>query len=183
MVINLKSIFNSFDFRERLNSHIEERIWECYKKALAYLDTKRDRDTVKYLLMQITSVRFTAKLQGVANKCVSTVPGKLKKFEEIMHDLTSEKNLSHLSRNEQRGLIRRGKERNLRHRFKSSQNMSGRKLKIEEFLDIAAILEYGVNNGVDMPRSPLVGMLLVRLQRYLRIKKVMQVSFAEYHSK
>ena len=40
-----------------------------------------------------------------------------------------------------------------------------------------------VDNGVDMPRSPLVGMLLVRLQRYLGIKKLTQVSFAEYHSK
>ena len=40
-----------------------------------------------------------------------------------------------------------------------------------------------VDNGVDMPRSPLVGMHLVRLQRYLGIKKVTQVSFAKYHSK
>ena len=40
-----------------------------------------------------------------------------------------------------------------------------------------------VDNGVNMPRSPLLGMLLVHLQRYLRIKKVTQVSFAEYHSK
>ena len=40
-----------------------------------------------------------------------------------------------------------------------------------------------VDNDVNMPRSPLVGMLLVRLQRYLGIKKVTQVSFAEYHSK
>ena len=40
-----------------------------------------------------------------------------------------------------------------------------------------------VDNVVDMPRSPLVGLLLVRLQRYLRIKKVTQVSFAQYHSK
>ena len=40
-----------------------------------------------------------------------------------------------------------------------------------------------VDNGVDIPRSPLVGVLLVRLQRYHGIKKVTQVSFAEYHSK
>ena len=40
-----------------------------------------------------------------------------------------------------------------------------------------------VDNVVDMPRSLLVGLLLTRLQRYLRIKKVTQVSFAEYHSK
>ena len=77
---------------ERLNSHIEERIGECCKNALAYRDTKRERDTVKYLLTQITSVRFMAKLQGTANKhslqdCVSTVPGKLKKLGVVMQDL------------------------------------------------------------------------------------------------
>lgn len=38
-----------------------------------------------------------------------------------------------------------------------------------------------VDNGVDMPRSPLVKMLLVRLLRYLGLKKMCQVSFAEYH--
>ena len=134
VVSNLKSIFDSFDFRERLNSHIEERIGECYKTALAYLDTKRDRDTFKYLLTQITSVRFMTKLQGTANKqslqnCVSTVPGKLKKFGEIMQDLTAQKSLSHLSPSEQRGLIRRQKdlimERDLRHRFKHLSTYQG----------------------------------------------------------
>ena len=40
VVIDLKSIFDSFNFRERLSSHIEVRIGECYKKALAHLDTK-----------------------------------------------------------------------------------------------------------------------------------------------
>ena len=39
------------------------------------------------------------------------------------------------------------------------------------------------NNGVDMRRSPLVKMLLVRLLKYLGLKKICQVSFAEYHSK
>ena len=162
VVIDLKSIFDSFDFRQRLNSHIEERIGECYKNALAYLDTKRDRDTVKYLLTQITSVRFMAKLQGTANKnslqnCVSTVPGKLQKFEEVMQDLTAQKSLSHLSPNEQRGLIRRRKdlikEHDLRHQFKSSRNIAGRKLKIEEFPDIAAILENKFGEGDRIKRG------------------------------
>lgn len=126
------------------------------------MDTKRDRDTVKYLLTQITSVRFMAKLQGTANKnslrnCVSNVPGKLQKFEEVMQDLTAQKSLSHLSPNERRGLIRRRKdlikERDLRHQFKSSRNIAGRKLKIEEFPDIAAILEHEFGDGDRIKRG------------------------------
>ena len=38
---------------------------------------------------------------------------------------------------------------------------------------------FAVENGGDMPQSPLVGMLLVCLQRYLGIKNVTQVSFGE----
>ena len=160
VVSNLKGIFDSFDFRARLNSHIEEKIGDCYKKALTYLDTKRDRDTLKYLLTQITSVRFMAKLQGVSNKqslqnCALTVFGKLNKFEEIVQELTLQKNLSHLSANEKRGLIRRQKdlikEGDLRHRFKSL--IAGRKLKIEEFPDIAAILEYKFGEGDRIKRG------------------------------
>lgn len=107
-----------------------------------------------------------AKLKGTANKeslqnCVLTVPRKLKKFGEIMQDLTAQKSLSSLSPNEQQGLIRRQKdlikERDLRHRFKSSQNISGRKLKIEEFPDIAAILEYEFGEGGRIKRVGWLG--------------------------
>ena len=65
---NFKTFFDAFDFRMHLNSHIEDRIGDCHRMVLSYLDTKRDRDTVKYLLTQITRVRFTAKLQETSDK-------------------------------------------------------------------------------------------------------------------
>ena len=40
-----------------------------------------------------------------------------------------------------------------------------------------------VDNGVDMPRSPMVMMLLTRLRRFLKLESVVRVSYAEYHSK
>lgn len=41
-----------------------------------------------------------------------------------------------------------------------------------------------VDNGpAEQPSSPVVQMLLVRLLRFLNLKQIMQVSFAEYHSK
>ena len=41
-----------------------------------------------------------------------------------------------------------------------------------------------VNNGPsEQPSSPLVQMLLVRLLKFLKLKKIVQVSFAESHSK
>ena len=41
-----------------------------------------------------------------------------------------------------------------------------------------------VDNGPsEQPSSPIVQMLLVRLLKFLQLKKIVQVSFAEYHSK
>jgi hypothetical protein len=41
-----------------------------------------------------------------------------------------------------------------------------------------------VDNGPsEQPSSPMVQMLLVRLLKFLGLKKILQVSFAEYHSK
>ena len=83
VVNNVKKIFNSFDIRSQLNAHIEEKIGDCYKTALAYLDTKRDQDTLKFLLTEITSINFMTKLQGTSNKrsIQTKFPGCLKDFK------------------------------------------------------------------------------------------------------
>lgn len=131
IVNNFKTILDGFNSRTQLNAHIENQIGDCYKTALAYLHTKRGRDT-KFLLTQITSVSFMAKLQGTSNKhslqnCALTIPGKLQKFEATMQELSKKKNLAELLPNEKRGLIRRQrdliKERELRHRFQVSTHI------------------------------------------------------------
>ncbi|KAJ7386201.1 hypothetical protein OS493_010594 [Desmophyllum pertusum] len=137
------------------------RIYFNGTTALAYLDNKRDRDTIKFLLTKITSATFMAKLQGTSNNhslqnCSLTLPGKLQKFGAIMLELTEKKNLAELLPNEKRGPIRRQrdliKECELRHRFQSGQ-IAGRKLKIEEFPDISAILEYEFGEGDRVKRG------------------------------
>ena len=153
-------MFDSFDVRSQLNAHIEEKIGGFYKTALKYLDTKRDRDTLKFLLTKITSVNFMAKLKGTTNKrslknCALTLPGKLEVFATAMKELEEKDELVHLAPNEKRGFLRRQKdllkERELRHYYKSE--ISGRKLKFEEFPDIAAILEYEFGEGDRLKRG------------------------------
>lgn len=159
VVNNVKKIFDSFDVRSQLNAHIEEKIADCYKTSLAYLDTKRDRDTLKFLLTKITNRNFMAKLQGMTNNrsiqtCTLQVPGKLETFATVMQEL-KEKELADLELHEKRGFLRHQKdlikERQLRHHYKSG--ISGRKLKIEEFPDIAAILEYEFGEGDQIKRG------------------------------
>ena len=52
---DVQKMFESFNFRAKLNTHVEEQIGEFYKTALAYLDTKRDQDTLKFLLTRVTN--------------------------------------------------------------------------------------------------------------------------------
>jgi len=47
---------------------------------------------------------------------------------------------------------------------------------------LKANIVFVVDNGVEMPRSPAVQMLMVRLQKYLGVEKVVITSFAEYYS-
>ena len=79
----------------------------------------------------------------------------LEKFETVMQELKEKKELADLEPHEKRGFLRRQKdllkERQLRHRYKS--DISGRKLKIEEFPDIAAILEYEFGEGDRIKRG------------------------------
>ena len=101
-----------------------------------------------------------ARLQGVTNKkslqhCSLTVPAKLEKFAAAMKHLEEKEELVNLALNEKRGFIPRQKEllkgRELHHQYKS--HISGRKLKIEEFPDIAAILEYEFGEGDQLKRG------------------------------
>ena len=146
---DIQKMFESFDFRTKLNTHVEDVIGNFYRTALSYLDTKRDRDMLKFLLTRVTSINFMARLQGISNKkslqnCSLTLPGKLEKCATTMNHLEEKKEFVNLAPNEKRGYLRRQKElikeRELRHHYKS--HVSGRKLKVEEFPDIAAIIEY-----------------------------------------
>ena len=157
---DIQKMFESFNFRSKLNTHVEEQIGDFYRTALNYLDTKRDRDTLKFLLTRVTSVNFIPRLQGISNKkslqnCSLTLPGKLDKFAIAMKHLEEKKELINLAPNEKRGFLRRQKEllkeRELRHHYKSQ--ISGRKLKVEEFPDIAAIIEYEFGDGDRLKRG------------------------------
>ena len=157
---DIQKMFESFNFRSKLNTHVEEQIGDFYRTALNYLDSKRDRDTLKFLLTRVTSVNFIPRLQGISNKkslqnCSLTLPGKLDKFAIAMKHLEEKKELINLAPNEKRGFLRRQKEllkeRELRHHYKSQ--ISGRKLKVEEFPDIAAIIEYEFGDGDRLKRG------------------------------
>ena len=46
---DIQKMFESFNFKSKLNTHVEEQICNFYRTALIYLDTKRDGDMLKFL--------------------------------------------------------------------------------------------------------------------------------------
>ena len=110
---DIQKMFESFDFISKLNTHVEDEIGNFYRTALTYLDTKRDRDTLKFLLTRATSVNFMAR--DISNKkslqnCSLTLLGKLQKFSTAMNHLEEKKEFANLAPNEKRGFLRRQKE-------------------------------------------------------------------------
>lgn len=74
--------------REVINEHINESVKDFYKDAIDYMDTKRDKDTLKAVIAMITSVKFASRLQDVTNKqsvrwCRDVVPTMVDKFKTI----------------------------------------------------------------------------------------------------
>ena len=93
-----------------------------------------------------------ARLQGISNKksiqnCSLTLLGKLEKFASAMNHLEEKKELVNLAPNEKQGFLRCQKELLKGREFQHHNIISGRKLKVEEFPDIAAIIEYKFGDG------------------------------------
>ena len=107
---DIQKMFESFNFRSKLNTHVEEQICNFYRTALIYLDTKRDGDMLKFLFTKVTSVNFMARFQGIRNKkslqnCLLTLLGKLDKFATAIKHLDEKKDLVNLALNEKRGFF------------------------------------------------------------------------------
>lgn len=137
-----------------VNQRVEEAIGSRYDTLLQYLDSKRDRDTVKAILTQITSAKFMGKLANVQDRrsfqySKGTVARNLQLFEEMKSEIqVIDPSMTEEAKRRKRDrLLQAMKLEKLRHVFKGR----GRKLKCEEFPDLTGILEFafGESDRVD----------------------------------
>ena len=140
-------------FQTTLNRHIEKQIGTTYKTLLSYMDTERDKSAMKYILTKITSVKFASKMQNTTNKdsirrSRDLIPSHLRKFSELREDIRKELGTRNLSKRQERYLMKRTleAEKMKQIRVRNSER-SGRKLKVEEFPDLVAIMEYEFGEG------------------------------------
>lgn len=122
-----------------VNLRVEEAIGSAYDTLLQYLDSKRDRDTVKAILTQITSAKFMGKLANVQDKrsfqySKGTIAHNLQLFEDMKSEIqVIDPSMTEEAKRKKRNrLLQAMKLEKLRHVFKGR----GRKLKCEEFPDL-----------------------------------------------
>ena len=135
---------------------IEEAIGDSCATTMDYLDSKRDRDTLKAVLTKITSINFMANIANVQDKRTfkrsrDIVTKNLQVFEEMkreVDDLETSLSGEALRRKKYRTL-QTMKLNNLRHVFKGR----GRELKCEQLPDLAAILEYAFGEADRVNRA------------------------------
>lgn len=74
-----------------VNQRVQEVIGSKYDTLLQYLDSKRDQDTVKAILSQITSVKYMGKLANVQDKrSFQHSKGLVARNLELFEDMKSE---------------------------------------------------------------------------------------------
>lgn len=128
---------------------LEEAIGSNYETVMQYLDSKRDRDTLKAVLAKVTSVNFMTKLANVQDKrsfqrSKGLVGRNLELFKEMKNEIMSNsESTSDAERKKNNRILEHMKLEKLRHIHKGR----GRKLKCEEFPDLAGILEFAFGEG------------------------------------
>ena len=86
----LDTIESTVSYDKIVNARIEERLLGVLKQALDYTDSPRDKQIIKGLLAQLTTIKQASKLQGLQSRkgtrAANRAPGSgLTKFKNIKH--------------------------------------------------------------------------------------------------
>lgn len=133
-----------------LNDVVHSKLKDHFKDILQFLDSKRDRDVLEAIIAKITSVKNTLSIKGTQFKGGvsghrATLESKLKHFKEVKvtsqtvrNDMTVSQQYAHVQRK-----MKQSKEKDL----KTIAEGRGRKLKCEEFPELARYIEYCFGEG------------------------------------
>lgn len=118
---------------------------------MQYLDTKRDRDVFEAIIAKITSIKTVVSLKekhfkGSIHGHVSDFDSNLDKFKQMRSDLETKAAVTEKTTAQQRADVQRATAK-LKKVFKSIADGRGRKLKCEEFPELAHYIEFAFGEG------------------------------------
>ena len=156
----IKNIVDSLKNNQRndqitVNQKVEAAIASNYETVMEYLDSNGDRDTLQAVLIKVTSVNLMTGLTSVQDKrnfqpARGLVGENLELFKDTKNKLMANSGLlSYAQRKKRNLLLQCMKFEKVRHILKARE----RRLKCEEFPDLAAILEFSFGEGDPVDRS------------------------------
>ncbi len=128
-----------------VNDRVRERLQGIFSSSLQYLDSHRDRQVVKALVAEVTSIKFTAELQGISSRQGTTsakasLLPRLNAYSEIRR--TSQTVRSDLTTLQQHLLAERVISARKIKQIKTVEPGRGRKLKTKHYPELSTVLEY-----------------------------------------
>ena len=139
-----------------ISKSITEALKVDFPTVLRYFDTKRDKDMLEAIVARITSVNCVVRLKGCSSK--TSVQRNLHKHQEILETFKNIEKQSLVVRNDM--TARQQYAFSLRKRkvmkdiiIRNIAKGSGRRLKCEEFPELAICLEYAFGEGDRLHRG------------------------------
>ncbi|CAB4013196.1 Hypothetical predicted protein [Paramuricea clavata] len=175
----IKNINNIDDVRSIIKAKVDEVIGDDDRVICKYLDTKRDRDTLKAILTKLTSSTFMAKLANVQDKhsfqhAKDQVSMNIQLFKGMKNEV-DECRFSWRSRKREEVSTFEGR---------------GRMLKCEKFPDLAAIMEYSFGEsdhiktgGGGLESHPRLTPFYIVLQTAIRSCEMHEKLFWHWHQR
>ena len=141
----VQTITQSVDKDKLVKEHVMELIHDIVKTSLQYMDSHRDRQVVKALFAEITSVNFAAKLQGIQSRQGTSAAKRslltnLEHFSQIKQ--TSQVLRSDMTISQQHLLTQRIINRRKVNEIKTIAKGRRRKLKAHQFPELGIALEH-----------------------------------------
>ncbi len=141
----LQTISQAVDKQKVINEHTVSQLTDIFQTALNYMDTPRDKLLLKGLMAQLTSINLVTRLQGIqskkgARKAKNALHSNLEKFNDIVR--TSQIVRSDLTCQQQHQLTKRIITKRKSAKIKVIAEGRGRKLKTEEFPNLASAIEF-----------------------------------------
>lgn len=139
----MHTITKTIDKDKVVKEVVMHRLHDLIKPCLQYMDSHRDRQVVKALLAELTSTKFAAKLQGLYSR-QGTATAK-RSLKTNLDNFSLIQLTSQIVRNDMtnsRPLTQRILSRRKLNEVRTIAKGRGRKLKADEYPEIAIALEY-----------------------------------------
>ena len=152
VVNHIATVLENLQSNKDVTDNVQSTLKGKFNDVLRYLDTKKDRDVFEAIIAKITSVKSVVSLKekhfkGSVRGHISELDSNLDKFKQMRSDLETKAATTEKTPCQQRAHVQRGTEKLKKEMFKTVADGRGRKIKCEEFPELAQYIEFTFGEG------------------------------------